>query len=145
MLRTADGLGISKVYMSGYTPYPKSDGDERLPHEAARADRAIQKTALDAAVSWRRVPNLTVLIEELKQEGYKVVALEQTPQAVDIKDLPSQDKIALIVGSEVGGIEASVLKLCDLHAQIPMSGQKESFNVAVAAALALYQIQKLAN
>ena|SRR5438105_8778077 len=143
ILRTADGLGIEKIYFSGYTPYPGSDSDTRLPHLAAKIDHQIHKTALGAekSVNWRSEPDIKKLLKKLDAQKYQLVALEQTDKAVDIKKFTPADKIAVIVGSEVGGLPSAVLDKCEAHINIPMAGQKESFNVAVAAAIALYHLK----
>ncbi len=146
MLRTADGLGISEVYLCGYTPYPLSSSDNRLPHLAAKTSRQIHKTALGAesSVIWRHQTDIKKTLGQLQAQGYKLVALEQTDKAIKLSALRPVGKIALIVGSEIGGLPHAVLDLCDSHAYIPMSGEKESFNVAVAAAIALYHLKYLA-
>ncbi|HUY85462.1 MAG TPA: RNA methyltransferase [Candidatus Dormibacteraeota bacterium] len=140
LLRTAEGLGVGKVYLSGYSPYPLSANDERLPHLARKIDRQIQKTALGAEkfVDWRHEPDVTKLITGLRDKGFTIAALEQAPGAIKLPDFKPSDRIALIVGREVEGIEPEILELCDLALEIPMLGRKESFNVAQAAAMALY-------
>ncbi len=143
LLRTAEGLGVGKVWLSGYSPYPLSRHDERLPHLAQKIDRQIQKTALGAEklVSCRYEPDITKLITELRSEGFTIAALEQTPSAIKLPDFKPPDKLAIIVGREVEGLESEILELCDVALEIPMLGRKESFNVAQAAAMALYQIR----
>jgi 23S rRNA (guanosine2251-2'-O)-methyltransferase len=140
LLRTAEGLGVTKVYLSGYTPYPTQPGDSRLPHESAKLTRQIHKTALGAEDSqpWEHINQIEPLISELKQTGYTVAALEQTATAVPLPGYTPPPKLAIIVGREVAGVEPEVLALTDLQLVIPMSGQKESFNVVQAAAMALY-------
>src|SRR5688572_26323409 len=83
LLRTAEGLGIEKVIISGYTPHPAHANDRRLPHEAAKITAQIKKTALGAeeSVSWEYHQNLLPVIAHLKKKGYAVVALEQTPDS----------------------------------------------------------------
>lgn len=146
MLRTADGLGIAKVYLCGYTPYPSGRGDTRLPHLAAKTSRQIHKTALGAedSVIWHYEPDVQKTFDELRTRGYKLVALEQTDEAIDLRKLNPDGQIALIVGSEVGGLPQTVLGICDRQVYIPMSGKKESFNVAVAAGIAMYHLKYLA-
>lgn len=146
ILRTADGLGVNEVYLSGYTPYPDSDTDTRLPHEAAKTDRQIHKTALGAenSVIWHHESDIKKLLDRLVARNYKLVALEQTNQAVDIKQFRPVEKVALVVGSEIGGLPEAVLIKCPTHVHIPMAGQKESFNVAIAAAIALYHLLYIA-
>jgi 23S rRNA (guanosine2251-2'-O)-methyltransferase len=143
LLRTADGLGVEKVIISGYSPYPESKSDSRLPHLAAKTHRLIQKTALGAetAVVWEHVAKLEARLEQLKSEGYTLAALEQTVAAIDLNEYVPPDKIGLLVGSEIGGVEPALLNITDIHLQIPMFGSKESFNVAVAGAMALYRLR----
>jgi tRNA G18 (ribose-2'-O)-methylase SpoU len=140
LLRTADGLGVKRVYLTGYTPYPKSDNDERLPHLVAKIDKQITKTALGAekTVKWQHESNVATIIEELKKASFTVIALEQAAGSIKLPNYKPPDKVAIVVGREIEGLEPAVLDSCDATVEIPMIGQKESFNVAVAAAMALY-------
>jgi tRNA G18 (ribose-2'-O)-methylase SpoU len=140
LLRTAEGLGVSKVILSGYTPHPPRTQDTRLPHEVARINKQIQKTALGAeqSVSWQWYRDIVPVLEKLKKEGYAVAAVEQTEDAQELPAYHPPQKIALLVGREIEGIEPEVLTSCDTVLEIPMFGKKESFNVAQAAAMALY-------
>lgn len=142
ILRTADGLGAERVYLTGYTPYPNAKKDIRPPHIANKVDSRIKKTALGAEKTqpWAYFEDAAALIGRLKHRGYQVVALEQTKQAGNIKDFRASFKVALIVGSEIGGVDSSLLDLADAHVLIPMSGEKDSLNVSVAAAIALYSL-----
>ncbi len=146
LLRTADGLGVEHVHLTGYTPYPLQAGDERLPHLAQKIDRQIHKTALGAehTIPWSRSDDILPLMAILKADGYKVVALEQAKRSVKLPNFHADTLIALIVGREVEGIEPEVLAECDRVLEIPMVGRKESFNVAVAAAMALYHLAFIA-
>lgn len=139
MLRTADGLGVRHVYMTGYTPYPNKINDIRLPHLAQKIDRQIAKVALGAerSVAWTYNEKIDSVISKLRRNGYSIVALEQTSGSVNLKTYKAPAKIALVVGSEIKGLEDNVIQLCDSVIEIPMSGKKESFNVAVAAAIGL--------
>ncbi len=144
LLRTADGLGVSKIYMSGYSPYPAGGAhDPRLPHEAQKLHKQISKTALgaEASMPWQHVDDILGLIEELKVAGWCVVAIEQSPEATLLTTYKPADKLVLIVGREVEGIEPEVLAVADDIVEIPMLGAKESFNVAIAAAIVLYHCQ----
>lgn len=145
LLRSAEGLGVNEVYLTGYTPYPAMKNDKRLPHLAAKIDRRIAKTALGAqeSVAWRYAKAVLPLLTRLKKAGYLLVALEQTPSSQSLDKFQAKGNMALIVGSEVGGLDKSVLKAADKHLEIPMRGHKESFNVSIAAAIALYHLQKL--
>lgn len=142
MLRTAEGLGVEKVYLTGYTPYPLSEHDTRMPHIARKLDTQIHKTALDAErlVTWEHREDVFDLIHELRDEGYQVVGLEQNEKSVELATFRPDEKVALIGGREVEGVEPEVLAQCDAVVEIPMRGQKESFNVSVAAAMALYHL-----
>lgn len=140
LLRTADGLGVQKVYMTGYTPYPRAKNDDRLPHIADKLTRQIQKTALGAetSVAWAHEEDVMLVISELRQQGFWITALEQTPESMSLPELEAPDKIVIILGREVEGIESEVLAECDATLEIPMFGDKESFNVSQAAAMAMY-------
>ncbi len=146
MLRTADGLGVEKVYMSGYTPYPKAKDDSRLPHIALKLDRQIHKTALGAeqSVKWEHAGNLPNLSKSLKDDGFLIAALEQSKKSISLPDLHTTQDVAIIVGSEVGGLDRKVLSMTDSIIEIPMLGKKESYNVASAAAIAIYHLRWLA-
>jgi len=140
LLRTAEGLGIKEVIFSGYTPFPLLANDPRLPHEARKIAKQIHKTALGAEdmVAWRHIDNILEVIAELQRAGYRIVAIEQAHDALTLPDFRTPDKIALLVGREVEGVEPEVLAACDQIVEIPMFGRKESFNVVQAAAMALY-------
>lgn len=140
LLRTAEGIGVSRVWLTGYTPYPVHDHDSRLPHEAQKVHRSISKTSLGAETTqaWSHSDDVLATIAELKSDGYTIVALEQAPESVLLPDWRPADKLALLIGREVEGIAHELLKLCDQTIEIPMAGQKESYNVLQATAMALY-------
>jgi 23S rRNA (guanosine2251-2'-O)-methyltransferase len=141
LFRTADGFGVKHIYLTGYTPYPAQDNDDRLPHISLKIERQIQKTALSAqkSVSWTHLLDINKLIDDLKKENFVIAALEQTKNAIDLNKYSPKHNIVLILGNEVDGIDSDTLKRADIHLQIPMRGSKESFNVAVAGSVALYQ------
>lgn len=141
LLRTAEGLGLAKVYLTGYTPYPTGQADDpRLPHEALKLTKQIHKTALDAEnqIDWEHRDDVFSLIASLQADGYTVMAVEQTGSSIALPDFEPPQKIALLMGREVEGVEPEVLAACDGALEIPMFGHKESFNVVQAAAMALY-------
>lgn len=142
IFRTCEGLGAAKLFLSGYTPYPLKDSDDRLPHIAEKANAAISKTALGAQnhLNWERSENITELINRLKSFGYQVVGLEQTKRSIDLKKFSPGQNITLILGNEVTGIPKNVLKQADKIIEIPLRGKKESLNVAQACAIAVYTI-----
>ncbi len=143
LLRTADGLGVNEVFLTGYTPYPHDQNDTRLPHISRKIDAQIHKTALGAetTVSWHHDASIKDVITKLRMDKHKVVALEQAPTSLPMTKFVSPEKLAIIIGREVEGIESEVLDFCDQIVEIPMSGYKESFNVAVAAAIFLSYCQ----
>lgn len=147
LLRTADGIGVSKVFLTGYTPYPVKPKDDRLPHLANKLTRQIQKTALGAESSqaWDHHEDIYDILKQLRQGGFVIAALEQSDNSVPLLSYKPAEKIAIIVGREVEGIEPDVLKEVDVIIEIPMLGQKESFNVVQAAAMALYHLRFLAS
>lgn len=142
IFRTAEGFGVSKIILSGYTPYPTLPNDLRLPHIRDKLTAQIHKTALGAEnmvpFEYNEYPNIT----NLKQQGYQIVALEQSLQSILLKDYKSPSKLVLVLGEEVNGIPADLLSQCDDTIEIPMRGKKESFNVSVAGAVAMYELTK---
>lgn len=148
LLRTAEGLGVREVILSGYTPFPPlgAGQDPRLPHEQAKLLKLIHKTALGAEISqpWRRDTDITVLLTQLKAEGFVIAAIEQATNSVPLPEFHAPDKLAIILGREVEGMEPEVLAQANTVLEIPMFGQKESFNVVQAAAMALYHCRFIA-
>lgn len=140
IFRTSEGFGVSKIILSGYTPYPAIPGDSRLPHIAQKLTGQIHKTALgaEAIVPFEHAD--TPDITSIKADGFTVVGLEQDDRSVMLPDYIPPEKIALVLGEEVEGIEQSLRDLCDDLVEIPMHGQKESYNVSVATGIALYAL-----
>lgn len=138
LIRTAEGLGVEDVFLTGYSPYPAQANDVRLPHLIAKIDNQISKTALGAEKKLGTQATIKQLLEQLKHQGYKITAVEQAAKSIKLPDYKPPDKVALLVGREVEGIEAEILAQCDSIIEIPMLGDKESFNVVQAAAMALY-------
>jgi tRNA G18 (ribose-2'-O)-methylase SpoU len=145
LLRTADGLGVAAVFLTGYTPYPQHEQDNRLPHISQKVSAAIHKTALGAeqSINWQQVNSLNQVLAQLVTAGYTIVALEQTAKAANLTNFKSKQAIALVVGNEVEGLDEQTLNMIERHLKIPMLGQKESLNVAVAGAIALYHLRHL--
>ncbi|MEK7639148.1 MAG: TrmH family RNA methyltransferase [Patescibacteria group bacterium] len=132
IFRSADGAGVSKVFLSGYTPAPID--------RFGRVQAEIQKTSLGASesVPWENVSSLEELIHILQREGVTVVALEQSSRSLSLSDFVAPNDVAYIVGNEVTGVPEEALALVDTIVDIPMLGQKESLNVSVAAGIVLY-------
>lgn len=147
LFRTADGAGVAKIFLTGYTPRPhspdKSISDRRYRYiSLTKAEKELAKTALGAEESmpWTRVVSLKKVIDALREEKYAVLGLEQDAGSRDYRECVPGDAVALVVGNEVRGLDKKILKQCDAVIEIPMRGQKNSLNVAVAAGIALYQI-----
>ena len=134
ILRTADAVGVDKVYLVGCTPRPTD--------QFGRIQKDIAKSALGAEtwVPWEYKEKLIPLIKKLKKEGYEIVALELDENSIDYRKYKPALKVALILGEEVKGIDKKTLKYCDKIIEIPMRGKKESLNVSVAAGVALFRI-----
>lgn len=142
ILRSCDGFGVKEVICTGYTPHP----EKGLPHERARLTDALHKTALGAeeAIKISYYPDIREVIADYKARGFSVVALEQAPNSQNLATVSTiPDEALLIFGEEVKGIPTEILNLCDQILEIPMRGQKESFNVSVAAGIALYALSLL--
>lgn len=141
IFRTAEGFGVKKIILSGYTPYPRIEHDTRLPHISDKMTAQIHKTALNAEtiVPFEYIEELS--LEEFKNQGYRIVALEQAKNSVLLNEYKPPAKIALLVGEEVHGITPELLAECEYIVEIPMQGQKESFNVSVATGIALYGLR----
>lgn len=144
IFRTCDGLGVNKLYLSGYSPYPLTSNDTRLPHIAAKLTAQINKTALGAeqTVQFEHATNIDQLVAKLKKNGFELYALEQDTKSTPIYAARPAAKTALLLGEEVNGIEPDLLKMVDHILEIPMYGQKESFNVSVATGIALYALKE---
>lgn len=139
IFRTADGFGVKEIVLSGYSPYPSHPTDERLPHIRDKITKQIHKTALGAEMSVPFSVTQTPPLDAFRSAGYRIVALEQSPKSIPLHTYKCPEKVALLIGEEVNGIAPDLLALCDDIVEIPMKGAKESFNVSVATALALYQ------
>lgn len=140
IFRSSEGFGISKIILSGYTPYPLIDSDSRLPHISRKLTDQIHKTALGAEqivpFEYQAVPDIAAL----KADGYTIVGLEQDERSVMLPNYIPPAKLVLLLGEEVKGITDDMRDICDDLIEIPMVGKKESFNVSVATGIALYAL-----
>lgn len=130
IFRTSDAFLVEKIYLCGITPTP--------PH------REIQKTALGAteSVDWQYAENTLDVINQLKKEGWTILALEQTTNSVMLDELKVEkgEKIAIVLGNEVEGVNQEVINLCNKAVEIPQFGTKHSFNVSVSCGIMLWQV-----
>jgi tRNA G18 (ribose-2'-O)-methylase SpoU len=128
VFRTADAFLIEAIYLTGYTAKP--------PH------KEIKKTALGAeeTVRWKHFTNAGGAIDELRQQGYEVFAIEQVENSISLEKTNFKDKTALIFGNEVSGVEQSTIALCDGTIEIPQLGMKHSLNIATAVGVVLWEV-----
>lgn len=140
IFRTCEGFGVSKIIISGYSPYPKLPSDTRLPHISEKLTDQIHKTALGAELMVRFEYQPEPDLDLLKQQGFTIVGLEQDKRSIMLKNYKTPSKIALLLGEEVYGITDELRNKCDDLIEIPMVGKKESFNVSVATGIALYAL-----
>lgn len=133
IFRTADAAGLQHVYLSGYTPTPPR--------------KEINKVSVGAEdfISWSYDETPDAILAAAKQQGTVVIALEQSERSISydqVKKEIAAEKVLLVLGEEVDGIEKDLLSQADLTMEIPMRGQKESLNVSVAFGIAVYELSK---
>lgn len=130
IFRTSDAFLVEAIHLCGYTPCP--------PH------RDIHKTALGATetVPWEYAPDTAVLVDQLRKEGYRIYAVEQAEGSTSLEafEYHGKERIVLIFGNEVDGVQDQVLALCDGCLEIPQAGMKHSLNISVAAGMVLWEI-----
>ncbi|WP_395803060.1 RNA methyltransferase [Daejeonella sp.] len=128
IFRTTDGFAIEKIFLCGITAQP--------PH------REIEKTALGAtqSIEWTYYEDVCDAINNLKSEGYKIIAIEQAENSTLLNNYQpnKSDKYALIFGNEVNGVSDEAMKLIDTCIEIPQFGTKHSFNIVVSAGIVLW-------
>lgn len=140
IFRTAEGFGITKIILSGYTPYPRLAHDTRLPHISDKLTSQIHKTALGAETMVPFEYSEEIPLKLLRESGFRLVALEQNDRSITLSEYKTPEKVALLIGEEVHGITEDLIEQCDDIIEIPMVGKKESFNVSVATGIALYAL-----
>ena len=137
IFRTADGAGVTKIILSGYTPLP-IDRFKR-----PRTDFAKVSLGAELTIPWVHTETFEDAVETAKREGFDVVAVEQDEASVPLFEYkPTSKKLALVLGNEVDGILKDELDQCDAIVEIPMRGMKESLNVSVIAGIAMFTLLK---
>ena len=133
VFRTADAFLMEAIILCGYTPQP--------PH------RDIQKTALGATdtVDWFTAATAVEAVIALKTKGYKVYGVEQTDNSISLEafDFNAADKMAIVLGNEVDGVNSDVLQIVDATIEIPQYGMKHSLNISVAAGIVMWEVMRL--
>lgn len=129
IFRTADGAGVEKIWLCGYTGYPPQGG--------------IAKTALGAEdhVPWEYRQDVTAVVRDLKAQGYQIALMEQAQGSISHDVFVPKAPVCLIIGNEVTGVEDALTALSDAAIEIDMAGIKNSLNVSVAFGIAAYQIR----
>lgn len=136
IFRTANAVGIEKIYLCGTTPTPLDKKGLR------RKDFAKVALGAEDSVTWEYCESTFECVNKLKGDGYYTLALEQDTNSVDYKavDILGKEKVAFIIGHEVDGITKDILEISDITVEIPMLGTKESLNVTIAFGVAVYRI-----
>ncbi len=126
--RTADAFRIGELFLCGITACP--------PH------REIHKTALgaDETVKWRYFDTTEKACQALKNEGYRIFAVEQVQGSIPLQDFVFEPHTAYILGNEVDGVSEEVLPYCDSAIELPQEGTKHSINVSVCAGIIMWKI-----
>lgn len=129
IFRTADGIGLEKLYLCGITPIPP--------------DTQISKTALGAekTVMWKFFERAVDAVRQAKSEGYKIVLLEQTQTSAMYQDFQPAGPVCLVLGNENSGVSDELLALSDASVEIEMAGLKNSLNVSVAFGIVGYDLR----
>ncbi|CAN5379581.1 RNA methyltransferase [soil metagenome] len=140
IFRTCEGFGVKRIIISGYSPYPVTKNDSRLPHISSKLTAQIHKTALGAETMIPFEYQSELNLSKLREQSYRIVGLEQNERSVMLDSYVAPELIALLLGEEVEGIDMNLLAECDDIIEIPMVGKKESFNVSVATGIALYAL-----
>ena len=130
--RTSDAAGVSKIFLSGYTPRPVD--------RFGREQKEIAKTALgaNAWIPWEYAKDPKVFIKKVHEAGWQIVGVEQDKRSIDYRDLKLTKPTFFIFGNEVLGMSPAMRNACDILVEIPMHGKKESLNVSVSAGIILF-------
>jgi 23S rRNA (guanosine2251-2'-O)-methyltransferase len=133
IFRTADAFLAQAIFLCGYTPVP--------PH------RDIHKTALGATdtVEWRYFPDAGIALAGLREKGYRIVAVEQVSDSIPLQAFRPEpgERLALLLGNEMEGVQPELLKFCDSATEIPQLGMKHSLNISVAAGIVLWELTRV--
>lgn len=132
VFRTSDAFLVDRFLLCGITPTP--------PHPE------IAKTALGAeeSVAWSYAPDTAEAVARLKEEGWRILVLEQTHNSIPLQDFRpvAGERYALVIGNEVDGVAEQVVAMADTVLEIPQHGVKHSLNVSSSASVALWELYK---
>lgn len=143
LLRTGEVFAVGKVYVTGFTPHPSYPGDERDAKLQEKQTRRMSRASAGAeqTMSLEHHQDVHGLLDSLREMGYTVAGLEIDQSAIDVGQYPAGQRLAVVLGDEVHGIDPTLREACDVLLQIPMYGQKSSLNISVAVGIALYSLQ----
>lgn len=129
IFRTADGVGVEKIWICGITGFPP--------------DHQISKTALGAenSVDWQYEKDPCAVLKQMKMAGYTILFLEQIEKSIEYQDFEPKGPTCLVVGNEITGVSENLLSYCDQAVEIEMSGIKNSLNVSVAFGIVAYHLK----
>lgn len=133
IFRTADAIGATKIYVTGYTPTPV----DRFG--APRSDFAKSALGSENTVAWEYSKTPGPILNRLKKEKVQIISVEQSMSSIDYKKVKLDSKTLVVFGNEVAGISKAILDKSDVIAEIPMRGKKESLNVSVSAGIILFR------
>jgi tRNA G18 (ribose-2'-O)-methylase SpoU len=134
IFRTADAVGVGKIYLVGYTPSPID--------RFGRQQKKIAKAALGAekSVEFETVENTYEFIGKMSEKGIDIISVEQDPSSKNYRDIKVEGDTVFVFGNEVDGVSREILESSRSVAEIPMKGGKESLNVSVSVGVFLYQV-----
>ncbi len=129
IFRTADAIGVKKIFLSGFTPYPP--------------DSKLDKTALGAIdfVDWEYNRDIIFTLDKIKSLDIPIYSVEQSDRSLIYTDLSYPNKLCIVMGNEISGVEQEILDVSDKIVEIPMYGKKNSLNVSVAFGVIAYHIK----
>jgi len=130
IFRTADCVGLEKVYLCGITAHPPN--------------QKVNKTALGTVdfIAWEHAEDTLGLIRLLKKQGVQVIGVETTSASIPFQEFEYPFPVCFVLGNEALGIPREILEMCDHLVEIPVRGFKNSLNVAVAAGIILYECER---
>ena len=143
LMRSGEVFAVEKVYVTGFTPHPSYPGDQRDTKLQEKQTRRMSRASAGAeeTMPLEHHADIHALLASLRTAGYTVAGLEIDPAALRIGRYPAGQRVALVLGDEVNGIDPELREACDVLLQIPMYGDKSSLNISVAVGIALYSLQ----
>ena len=133
IFRTADAVGVAKIYLTGYTPTPL----DRFGNP--RDDFAKSALGSEKTVAWEYIKSPNKLLPYMIANRVQIISVEQSKKSIDYKKVKPKGDCLVVFGNEVSGVSKSILQKSEVIAEIPMRGKKESLNVSVSAGVVLFR------